>query len=59
MEQENKPSLPFPITMSQEKPISKVIQWITVHLNMAMFTEEIAMYTDLSECKVKDVIAHF
>ena len=52
-------ALPLPITMPQGKAISEAIQWIIVRLNMAMSTEEIAMYTDLSERKVRDIIAHF
>ena len=45
--------------MPQGKTVSEAVQWIIVHLNTAMSTEEIAMYTDLSERKVREVIAHF
>ena len=45
--------------MPQGKQVSDEIQWIIVHLNTAMSTDNIAVYTDLSECKVRDILAHF
>ena len=45
--------------MPQGKSVSEEIQWIIVHLDTAMSTDDIAMYTDLSECKVWDILAHF
>ena len=47
------------ITMPQGKPVSEEVQWIVVCLGTAMSTNDIAMYVDLSECKVKDVLAYF
>ncbi len=45
--------------MPHRKAISEDIQWIIVHLETAMSTEDIAMYTDLSTRKVRDTLAHF
>ena len=52
-------NLPTPITMPQGKSVSKEIQWIIVCLDTTMSTDDIAMYTDLSERKVRDILAHF
>ena len=45
--------------MPQGKRVSEETQWIIVHLSTAMSAVDVAMYTDLSERKVKDILAHF
>jgi len=45
--------------MPQGKPVSEDVQWIVVRLGTAMSADDIAMYADLSERKVKDILAHF
>lgn len=44
--------------MPQGKPISEDIQWIVVRLGAALSPEDIAMYTNISERKVKAILAH-
>jgi hypothetical protein len=41
------------------KPISEDIQWIIIRLSTAMSPEDVAMYTDVSQRKVNDVISFF
>lgn len=45
--------------MPQGKPVSEEVQWIIVRLGTVMSTNDIAMYADLSEHKVKDILAYF
>ena len=44
--------------MPQGKPISEDIQWIIVHLGATLSPEDVAMYTNISKCKVKAILAH-
>ena len=44
--------------MPQEKPISEDIQWIVICLGAALSPKDVAMYTNISECKVKAILAH-
>ena len=45
--------------MPQEKAVIKAIQWIVIHLSGFMSPVDIAAYTDLSECKVRDIFSYF
>ena len=44
--------------MPQGKPISEDIQWIVVHLGAAFSSDDVAMYTNISERKVRVILAH-
>jgi DNA-binding transcriptional regulator LsrR (DeoR family) len=41
------------------KPIFEEVQWIILRLSTAMSREDIAMYTDVSERKINDVLSTF
>src|ERR1700692_1117313 len=45
--------------MPAGKPVTENIQWIIVCMGAAMSAECIAMYTDMGEHKVHDILAHF
>ena len=45
--------------MPHGKAVSEDIQWVIVRLGTAMSCQDIAMYTDLSERKVRDTLSHF
>jgi len=45
--------------MPRGQAVSEAVQWIIVRLNTAISSEEIAMYTDLNERKVRDILAYF
>ena len=45
--------------MPQGKAVAEDVQWIVIRLSATMAPGDIAAYTDLSECKVKDIIHHF
>jgi len=45
--------------MPAGKLITEDIQWIIIRMSPAMSVEDIAMYTDVGECKVRDILAHF
>ena len=46
------------INMPKGKPISEDVQWIIVRLGAAFLPEEISMYTNVSECKVRAILTH-
>jgi DNA-binding transcriptional regulator LsrR (DeoR family) len=41
------------------KPISEEVQWIIIRLSASMSQEDIAMYTGVSQRKIKDVLSTF
>jgi transcription initiation factor IIE alpha subunit len=45
--------------MPQGQAVPESIQWIVVRLSTAMTIDEICGYTDISNQKVRDIIAHF
>jgi hypothetical protein len=45
--------------MPTGKPVIEDIQWIIVCMGAAMSSEDIAMYTDVGERNVQDILAHF
>ena len=45
--------------MPQGKAVIEAIQWIVVRLSGFMSPVDIAAYTDLSECKVRDILSYF
>ena len=45
--------------MPRGQAVSESIQWIVVRLSATMSTDEIPGYTDLSDRKVRDILAHF
>ena len=45
--------------MPAGKLITEDIQWIIIRMSPAMSVEDIAMYTDVGEYKVQDILAHF
>jgi hypothetical protein len=45
--------------MPRGQAVSESIQWIVVRLSAAMSIDEISGYTDLSDRKVRDILAHF
>jgi hypothetical protein len=45
--------------MPHGKPVSEDIQWIIVRLGTAMSIQDIAMYTNLSESKVRKTLTYF
>ena len=47
-----------PSLMPQGKPISEDIQWIVVCLGAAFSSDDVAMYTNISERKVRAILAH-
>ena len=44
--------------MPQGKPICEDVQWIIICLSAELSSEDISMYTNISECKVKAILAH-
>ena len=44
--------------MPQGKPICKDVQWIIIHLSAELSSEDISMYTNISERKAKAILAH-
>jgi len=52
-------SLLHTTNMPQGQAVSESIQWIVVHLSAAMSTDEISGYTNLSDCKVWDILVNF
>lgn len=46
-------------TMPQGKAVSADLQWTIVRLSTAMSDEDVGMYTDVSERKVREILAHF
>ena len=45
--------------MARGKAIPEVIHWIIIHLHTTMSVEDISMYTEISVCKVNEIIAYF
>ena len=46
-------------TMPQGKAVPEAIQWIIIRLSVKMTSHEIAMYTDIGERKIRDILTHF
>ena len=49
----------FTTTMTQGQAVSEAIQWTIIHLSATMSSDEISGYTDISDCKIRDILAHF
>jgi hypothetical protein len=45
--------------MTRGHPVSEDIQWTIIRLSAVMSPPEISGYTDTSDRKVRDVLAHF
>lgn len=45
--------------MPQGKTVIEDVQWIVIRLSAMMAPSDIAVFTDLSEWKVKDIIRYF
>ena len=45
--------------MVQGSPVPEVVQWIVIRMGPLLSTQDIANYTDLSERKVRHILAHF
>jgi hypothetical protein len=45
--------------MTQGHPVSEAIQWTIIRLSVAMPSHEISGYTDTSDRKIRDILAHF
>ena len=45
--------------MTQGHPVSEAIQWTIIRLSIATPSHEISGYTDISDRKVRDILAHF
>ena len=45
--------------MPRGQPVSEPIQWIIIRLSAAMPRHEISGYTDISERKIRGILAHF
>ena len=45
--------------MPQGKAVTEAIQWIVIRLGAILSPEDIAAYTDISECKVRDILTYF
>ena len=45
--------------MPQGKTTSEAVQWIVIRLSVKLTVLEIAMYTNISERRVWDILAHF
>ena len=53
-------NLPFHYhTMTQGQAVSESIQWIIIRLSAMMPPHEISGYTDISECKIRDILTNF
>ena len=46
-------------TMTQGQAVPESIQWIIIRLSATMPAHEISGYTDISDRKVRDILAHF
>ena len=44
--------------MPQDKPISEDVQWIVIRLGAEFSSEDISMYTNISDHKVRAILAH-
>ena len=45
--------------MPPGKAVPEAIQWIIIRLSAKMTSHEIAMYTDIGERKIRDILGHF
>ena len=45
--------------MTRGQPVSEPIQWTIIRLSATMTSDEISGYTDISDRKVRDILAHF
>ena len=45
--------------MARGQAVSEAIQWAVICLSATMPSHEISGYTDISDCKICDIIAHF
>ena len=45
--------------MPQGKAISEAVQWIVIRLSIKMPAYKIAMYTDIGEKRVQEILTHF
>ena len=45
--------------MPQGKATSEAVQWIVIRLSVKLTALEIAMYTNIGERRVWDILAHF
>jgi hypothetical protein len=45
--------------MARGQAVSEAIQWTVIHLSATMPSHEISGYTDISDRKISDIIAHF
>jgi hypothetical protein len=45
--------------MTRGQPVSEAMQWTIIRLSAIMPSHEISGYTDTSERKVRDILAHF
>ena len=45
--------------MTQGQPVSEPIQWTIIRLSATMPSHEISGYTDISDSKIHDILAHF
>jgi hypothetical protein len=45
--------------MTRGRPVSDDIQWTIIRLSAIMPSHEISGYTDTSERKIRDILAHF
>jgi|SRR5882762_2023744 len=46
-------------TMTQGQAVSESIQWIIIRLSAVMPSHEISGFADISDRKVRDILAHF
>ena len=46
-------------TMPQGQDVSESIQWIIIHLSAVIPSQEISGFTDISDRKVRNILAHF
>jgi hypothetical protein len=49
----------FTTTMARGQAVSEAIQWTIIRLSATMPCHEISGYTDISDRKIRDIIAHF
>jgi hypothetical protein len=49
----------FFTTMARGQAVPESMQWIIIRLSAVMATYEISGFTDISERKVRDILAHF
>jgi hypothetical protein len=45
--------------MTRGHPVCEAIQWTIIRLSIAMPSHEISGYTDTSDRKIRDILAHF